>query len=338
MAEENNISLDELRQLSMQCLRVNGCDTPNAAAVTETVVAAEGDRCPSHGALRLPGYVRSLRLSAANGEANPTLSRLAPAVLQIEGDNGFTPLALQRGFEPLAETARENGLAALSIVNTHHFAALWPEVEALTNRGLSAFAFTASLPIVPPPGGTTPLFGTNPMAFGWPRHEAPPVIFDQASAAMAQGEVIIAAREGRVLPPGVGLDEAGRPTRDPAAALDGGILPFGGYKGALIAMLVELLSCALLGQEFGCEANKPPGPQKTTHPGGELLIALDPARFGDPDGWARHAEVLFSAMTAQEGVRLPGARRYHARRETAATGVRVPDELLTEIRELAHGY
>ncbi len=334
---EERIALEELSDLAVTCLIANGCDEANAAAITANVIRAEGDHCRSHGVFRLPGYVRSLRAGFANGSADPTLEPLAPGVLRVQGDNGFTPLAHKRGIDPLVELARANGIAALAIVNTHHYAALWPEVEALTERELCAFAFTASLPIVPPPGGTKPVFGTDPMAFGWPREDAPPVIFDQASAIMAHGEVIITAREGRELAEGVGLDRNGQPTTDAAAAADGAILPFGGYKGGLIAMMVELLCCALLGEEFGCEASKPRGPKGSAYPGGELLIAIDPERFGDPGNWLSHGAVLFDAMTAQEGVRLPSARRYAARDETAESGVLVPEALLAEIRELAAG-
>ena len=338
MAEENNISLDELRQLSMQCLRVNGCDTPNAAAVTETIVAAEGDRCPSYGALRLPGYVRSLRLSAANGEANPTLSRLAPGVLQIEGDNGFTPLALQRGFEPLAETARENGLAALSIVNTHHFAALWPEVEAPDQPWTQRVCVHSIAADRAPARGHHAAVWHEPDGVWLAAPRGPTGDLRSGFRGDGAGRGHDRRARGQSAPAG-GRFRRGRAADERPGRRSRRRHPaFRWLQGRAYRDAGELLSCALLGQEFGCEANKPPGPQKTTHPGGELLIALDPARFGDPDGWARHAEVLFSAMTAQEGVRLPGARRYHARRETAATGVRVPDELLTEIRELAHGY
>ena len=116
---------------------------------------------------------------------------------------------------------------------------------------------------------------------------------------------------------------------------EGAILPFGGYKGGLLAMMVELLSCALLGEEFGCEASKPRGPAGSAYPGGELLIAIDPDHFGDRDGWIAHAEVLFAAMTAEEGVRLPAARRYAARARSSSEGVAVPASLLAEIRDLA---
>ena len=330
------LSLDDLRALSMRCLTVNGCNEPNAAAITRAVIVAEGDDCASHGVIRLPGYVRSFRSGFANGDADPTVSQQAPAVLRVEGDNGFAPLALERGYDKLAELARENGIAALGVANTHHFAAVWPEIEAMTDRRMCALACTASLPVVPPPGGKKPVFGTNPVAFGWPRDGPHPVIFDQASATMAHGAVLVAAREGRELPEGVGLDSDGNPSTDPEAVANGAILPFGGYKGGLLAMMVELLSCALIGEEFGCEASKPRGPPGSAYPGGELLIAIDPDHFGDRNGWIAHAEVLFAAMTAEESVRLPAARRYAARARAHAEGVSISESLLAEIRELAN--
>ena len=96
-----------------------------------------------------------------------------------------------------------------------HFAALWIEIEPLAEAGLCALACVSYKPAVIPAGGAKPLYGTNPLAFGWPRRNEPPVIFDQASSVMARGEVMLAAREGRPLPPGVGVDGDGKPTNDP---------------------------------------------------------------------------------------------------------------------------
>ena len=87
----------------------------------------------------------------------------------MDGFNGLAPLALEAGREPLVALAREHGIAALAITNTHHFAALWPETEALAERGLVGFAFVAAMSYVAPAGGTRPLYGTNPMSFAWPR-------------------------------------------------------------------------------------------------------------------------------------------------------------------------
>ena len=324
-------SLEDVRRLAFDCLSANGCDDANAAAVAETILAAERDGCPSHGLFRLPGYVAALRSGKVDGSAAPTVSRAAPGMIRVDAQGGFAPLALAAGRDPLIEAAREQGVAVMGLVRVHHFAALWIEVEALVEAGLCALACTAYLPAMPPAGGREPLFGTNPMAFGWPRKEAPPMVFDMASAAMARGEVMIAAREGHELPPGVGLDAEGQPTTDPQAILDGGVmLPFGGYKGASIATMIELLAAGLIGERFSFEAaehdNKDGGPPR----GGEFLLAMDPARLGGDD-WLDHSEAFFERMLAIEGVRLPGARRHGNRAATPETGIEIPEALHEKI-------
>ncbi len=224
----------------------------------------------------------------------------------------------------------------MALVNTYHFAALWPEVEQLCEAGLVAMACTAYMPIVAPAGAKEPFFGTNPLAFGYPRPHGRPMVFDQASAAMARGEIQIAARDGHEIPEGAGLDVAGNPTRDPAAVLDGVQLPFGGYKGSAIAMMVELLCAGLIGERFSYEAaqhdNFDGGPAR----GGEFLLAMDPARTGG-DPTLEHTEAFFREMLDLDGVRLPGDRRHAARRRTKTAGITIPAALHDEILALADG-
>jgi len=222
----------------------------------------------------------------------------------------------------------------MPIVNSYHFAALWYEVEALAEDGLVAFAFVNSRAYVALAGGTERLFGTNPMAFGWPRKGRPPMVFDQASSAAARGEMMLHKRDGKPMPDGWALGRDGKPTADPAEGLAGAQLPFGGHKGSAIALMVELLSAALprdyLSFEASAEEPDDGGPAK----GGELVIALDPARFvpgGDADASLDHAETLFQRLLAQDGARLPSDRRYAARERTAVDGIRIPQSLYNDI-------
>ncbi len=336
MSEQSvTMTLDEVLALARNCLSANGCDDSNANAVAATITAAERDGAASHGLFRLPGYVASLRSGKVNGAAKPVIEKLAPAVVRADGNRGFAPLALEAGREPLIDCARSQGIAALALTNIHHFAALWIEIEALAQNGLAAFAFTAYKPALAPAGSTQPLFGTNPMAFGWPRGDKPPMVFDQASAAMARGEIMIAARDGHELPAGVGVDKDGNQTTDPNAILEGGaILPFGGYKGSAIAMMVELLVAGLIGQDFSFEAaindNNDGGPPR----GGELMLAIDPAHFGDPKGWLQHAERFFERYYALDGTRLPADRRYANRAHNTKNGVKVRTDLRDKIVSL----
>jgi delta1-piperideine-2-carboxylate reductase len=299
---ETRLTLEEVHALALDCLSKNGCDEANAAAVADTILAAERDLCHAHGLFRLPGYIASLRSGKVNGRADPRIEGLAPAVLRCDGDNGYAPLALRRCRDPLAALAADQGIAALALVRTHHFAALWIEVEALAELGLAAFAFTAYMPAVAPAGGKKPFFGTNPMAFG---------------------------------PPGVGIDAAGNPTNDPQEVLEGAMLPFGGHKGASLALMIELLVGPLIGERCSFEAAeadpKDGGPPR----GGELLLAIDPARFGDAEGWRDHTERLFERLLSQEGTRLPGGRRHANRSRTQENGIAIPQALYEKILSLS---
>jgi delta1-piperideine-2-carboxylate reductase len=324
------VPLPEVTRVLAAALRAAGCDAANAAAVARVTADAERDGCSAHGVFRLPGYLAALRSGKVDGTARPATTRIAPGVIRVDGQGGFAPLAMQEAAEAIGPVAREQGIAAAAVVNVHHFSALWADIEGLVQSGLVAFCFTSYMPAVAPAGARKPFFGTNPMAFGWPRPAGGAMIWDQASAAMARGEVAIAARDGHALPPGTGIDADGNPTTDPAAVLKGAILPFGGHKGSAIAMMVELLAGALIGQPFSVEAaerdNRDGGPPR----GGVLLLAIDPARFGDEAGWQAHAESFFGRLTALEGVRLPGDRRTANRARIAAQGVTLPPKLWAE--------
>ena len=329
-----NMTEQEVQVLVENCLTANGCNSENAAAVGRTIAAAERDGCASHGLFRMPGYIASLRSGKVNGSAKPSITKISPAVIKVDGDHGYAPLALEAGREALIQAARENGIAAMALVNVHHFAALWVEVEPIAEAGCAAMAFTTYKPAVVPAGAKQPLFGTNPMCFGWPRGDQPPMVFDQASASMARGEVMIAARDGHSVPLGTGVDADGNPTTEPAKIIDGGaLLPFGGHKGSTIAMMIELLVAGLTGMDFSYEAqandNNDGGPPN----GGEFMLAIDPSRFGDADSWLQHSESFLARLAGMEGAHMPGNRRYANRAKSAAEGIVVTDALLASCNE-----
>jgi len=329
------VPLAELRRIAQAALSRAGCDQQNADAVAAVMAGADGDGCASHGLFRLAGYLASLKSGKVDGKARPTVARLAPAVIQVDGHGGFAPLAMKAVHEALAPLAREQGVAAAALINVHHFSALWVDIEPLVEAGLGAMCFTAYMPAVAPTGARKAFFGTNPMAFGWPRGNGGTLIFDQASAAMARGEIMIAAREGHALPPGVGIDSAGNSTTDPAEILKGAQLPFGTYKGSAIAMMVELLAAGLIGQPFSFEAGKEDNRDGGPPRGGVFLLAFDPARFGDAQGWLQHSEGFLQELSGLDDVRLPGARRAKNRARIVREGVQLPAKLWADALKAA---
>lgn len=330
------MTLDAVRDLAQRVLRGVGLNQLHAAAVAATMVAGERDGCTSHGIYRLLVAARSVAAGVVVPDAVPHLSEPARALVRVDGKGGFAQLAFEHGRAALIDKARASGIAAMAINNVVHFAALWPEVETLAEAGLVAIAVTPSHAWVAPAGGTRPVFGTNPIAFGWPRPGREPFVFDFATSAVARGEIELHRRAGMKVPDDWGYDAHGQPTTDAKAVLDGAMRTFGGHKGSALAAMVELLAGPLIGDLTSAESIALDAGRGGSPIGGELIIAIDPAGFlGDQvaDHLAR-AEAMFARITAQ-GARLPSERRYAARRISTEHGVVVPAALHAEIMALA---
>lgn len=325
------LTLDEIYQLAYDCLNKAGADHANADAVANTVMRAERDGSVSHGLFRIPGYVATLLSGKVNGSANPQPEQVTPAFVRTHGENGHAPLAINRSVEMLAQSALTCGVGVLSLTHSHHFAALWPETEALAERGLVGFACVSYTPMVAPAGGNTALFGTNPISFAWPRPGRSPLVFDMATAAMAMGEVQIAARDGHSVPIGTGLGPKGELTEDPREILKGVLLPFGAHKGSAISMMVELMAGPMVGEGFSFEAQEGDNGDGGPPQGGEFILAIAPQILGNPN-WAEHAERFFAKLEAMDGIRLPGERRHKMRADNGPRAVN--SELVQKLRSM----
>lgn len=349
-----SLRVGELGTVVERALFRHGLPLESASAVANVVAAAERDGCPSHGLFRVPGFLHSLRSGVFDPKVRPERMDTAPGAIVVDAHGGFAPPAFAAAEALLVHKAQEQGVACLSIRNVRHFSALWYEVEALAAQGLVSFAFVNSKAFVAhAPGGTSPVYGTNPVAFGCPRAGAElPLVFDQASAAMARGEIQLLQQAGSLLPEGVALDSSGQPTRDPAQALEGAQLPFGGHKGTSIALMVELLAGALTSSPFSIDSLDAPAPREPLPPGdsptlqGEFILAVDPGRLGlgSTDDFSERAERLLGHIKGQtpspgSDLRLPSERRYRNRLATQERGgvVRVPGPLLDSVLDAAAG-
>ena len=232
------LSLKDIYNLANKTLLANGCDEETSNILSDLIMKAERDGSLSHGLFRLPSYVAGLKSGKINGKNRPKVSKITPSVVKVDGNNCLAPMVLNKSLPELIKAAKENGVAVLSITNSHHMAAMWPETEAIAEEGLVAFACTSYKPAVAPAGSIKPLFGTNPISFAWPRPGKNPVVYDMATASMAMGEVQVAKREGHKVPLGTGLTKDGKETTDPGEIADGGVLlPFGGYKGSALSLI-----------------------------------------------------------------------------------------------------
>ncbi|QZA56905.1 MULTISPECIES: Ldh family oxidoreductase [unclassified Pseudomonas] len=329
------VPFNELQALLQSIFERHGCSAAVAAVLAHNCASAQRDGAHSHGVFRIPGYVSTLASGWVDGRAEPQVSDLAPAYVRVDAKGGFAQPALAAARPLLVEKARRAGIAVLAIHNSHHFAALWPDVEPFADEGLVALSVVNSMTCVVPHGARKPLFGTNPIAFAAPCAGHDPIVFDMATSAMAHGDVQIAARAGEQLPPGMGVDAEGRPTSDPKAILEGGaLLPFGGHKGSALSMMVELLAAALTGGNFSWEFDWSGHPGAKTPWTGQLIIVIDPSK-AEGERFALRSRELVEQMQAAGLTRMPGERRYREREVAGREGVALSEREWGELRGLA---
>jgi len=328
------LPFDELQQLLRAIFQHHGCSEKVAAALACNCASAQRDGAHSHGVFRMPGYVSTLASGWVNGQAEPKVTDVAAGYVRVDAAGGFAQPALAAARPLLVSKARNAGIAVLAIHNSHHFAALWPDVEPFADEGLVALSVVNSMTCVVPHGAQKPLFGTNPIAFAAPCAGHPPIVFDMATSAVAHGDVQIAARAGQALPEGMGVDADGQPTTDPQAILDGGaLLPFGGHKGSALSMMVELLAAALTGGNFSWEFDWADHPGAKTPWTGQLIIVIDPSK-AEGERFAQRSRAMVEQMHAVGLTRLPGERRYREREIASREGVALSAEELAGLHAL----
>lgn len=331
------LTLDEVHDLSLRVLTHHGLSAAQAQAIARVITAGERDECHSHGIYRLLSCTRTLQHGGVVRDATPVVSDRGPGVVAVDAQFGFSQRAFEVGSKVLLEKVAKTGVAALVINNCYHFSALWPEVEALVEHGVAALAMTPSHSWVAPAGGRRPVFGTNPIAFGWPRAGAHPYVFDFATSAVARGEIELYRRSGRALPAGWGIDADGASSTDAATVLDqGAMLTFGGYKGSALSTMIELLAGPLIGDMTSSESRAKDDGAGAAPCHGELVLAFDPRFFSQGDHLQDRlrAEKLFEGITDQ-GARLPSQRRFAARERSLDNGcVQVPAALYYDVRQL----
>jgi (2R)-3-sulfolactate dehydrogenase (NADP+) len=190
---------------------------------------------------------------------------------------------------------------------------------------------------MPAAGGRHPIFGTNPVAAIFPRRTELPLMIDLSLSEVARGKLMVAAKEGRQIPLGWALDANGEPTTDPKAGMDGSMLPIGAAsspKGAMLALVVELLVTALIGANFGFEASSFFVDAGNRPRIGQAFIVIDPGALAGREQFLDRLEVLVREMLVDDGVRLPGARREALRLAAEAQGLTVADVMLEALRTL----
>ncbi|MBQ5961612.1 Ldh family oxidoreductase [Massilia sp. ZL223] len=329
------LSMAELAALATDALVRAGAGPEMAAATARALVAAEAQGLASHGLSRVAQYAGHLRCGRVNGEARPRMRQHKAAALLVDAQEGLAFPACALAVREAIRSAGEAGAAFAGVTNSHHFGAAAYHLEPVAEAGMVGLAFGNSPAAMPAWGGKRALFGTNPIAAVFPRRAGPPLVIDLSLSEVARGKLMVAAKQGKPIPEGWALDKDGNPTTDPQAGLEGMMLPAGGVKGAMLALVVELLCCALTGAAYGFEADSFFTDEGNRPRIGQAFLVIDPGALAGAGVFDERIETLVSAMLADADVRLPGQRRHALALAAEKEGIEIAPALLGQLQALA---
>ena len=323
-----------LFQLARTALEKAGAHSKMAEAAARHLVRAEEQGLPTHGMSRVPFYCSMLRKGRADGTAHPAMATERAAACLIDNRNGLPYVSVAWAVEEVIQRARRNGIGFAGIRNSAHVGVLGIHLLPVAAAGLVGFAFTNSPAAIPAWGGKKALFGTDPVAGVFPRKNDQPIVVDLALTTVVRGKIMMAMRKGERIPEGWALDRHGKATTDPKEAIEhGSLYPIGGAKGAMLALMFELICAALTGAAIGPEADSFFSEEGNQPRIGQAFIAIDPSALAGTDRYLERVETVVATMLADPGVRLPGTRRF-ASEKTSRNGIEVPEELMAQIEKL----
>lgn len=338
---ERRVDTGELRTFGASVLAAEGVPGPDAALLSDSLVAAELWGHPSHGMLRLPWYIARLRSGAMERRTAVRTVRDRGAVVVLDGRHGIGQVVTARATDLAVDRARRHGISSVGVRNSGHFGTAAYFTRRAAEAGCVALLTTNASPAMAPWGGQTKSVGTNPWSVAAPAGRHGVVVMDLANTAVARGKVYLAAERGEPIPQGWAATADGTPTTDPAQAIEGLILPMAGPKGYVIAFMMDVLAGVLTGSAFGDAVAGPYDPSQRSG-AGHLLIAIDVAAMADPADFTTRVEALVDQVHSgdlaawADEILVPGELEDRSRRALSADGIPLAHATWDSLAGLSH--
>jgi LDH2 family malate/lactate/ureidoglycolate dehydrogenase len=307
------------------------------------MIEADLTGADAHGIFRLAQYVNVLRDGRINPKPQMKALQRGRATALVDGDNGMGHLVMTYAANLAVELARESGVGWVGARRSNHAGAAGVYAAIPLRHGMiGIYGAVSSANHMAPWGGSEPLLGTNPIAVAIPAGKEAPIVLDIATSVASFGTIRTHVLENEPMPEGWIVDRTtGKPITDPKRVPEGVLLPIGGHKGSGLALIIGILAGTLNGAAFARDVRDFTSPGTDECNTGQFVIALDVARFIQPDVFAaevdRHLRDLKSSapLPGFEGVRMPGEERRRRKQERSRAGVELSAALLKQMDALA---
>lgn len=318
MADIVEVSIDSIRDVVIETLTKSGVSENDAEVVLDTILFANKRGVATHGIGRLPLYIHKIMSGhySPKNEIEVLLDNCGYALL--DAHNGFGQVAAYKATKIAIEKSRQFGVSVVGVRNSNNFGTAGYFGDVAARSGCAALIFANAAPAIAPTGGNKTIFGTNPLCYAFPGYgELNPILLDMATAVVARGKIRLAAKNGEKIPLDWAIGPDGQPTDDPVVALQGSLLPIGGYKGYGLSMFMDIFAGMLTGSFFGGQVKNLSNMQEDSG-NGHLIVLIDVMKFMDEDELKNRVYKFYSSVKAcgEEGkVFMPGEIEYLKMRE-----------------------
>lgn len=324
MSDDLYLPLTELTGWTARVLGAAGLRPEDAGLGARDLVRADARGVRTHGLALLPAYLGALSGDHIRAGAEVQIDDDGDRII-ADAQGAMGQVALARIAETILSPDTSRAVNVVAIRNVAHLGALGVAALTYAEAGRIAVLTQNTQPLVGLPGSVAKGIGNNPFAFAAPLPGRDPIVFDAAASAVSMSRILAHKKDGHPIPEGWGLGPDGAPTTDPAEALSGVLLPFGGHKSIAIAMLFELLAGSLNDMRPHVAGGALVG-------NGAFLMVIDPAAFVSPDAYGRHAQDWAEQYLASgPEARLPGQAAAERERHAQVKGVPVTRELADKL-------
>ena len=337
------LPLSTLHAFCSAVLTAVGVSASDAALVADSLTQADAAGQTGHGLVRLlPVYVRRLKQGTTKAVPQMRILRQRGATAVVDGGSGLGQVVGHWAMGVAVKLAQDNGVGVVAVRNSSHFGTGAYFLKQALQAHMIGIALTNAPSNMPPAGGRKPFFGTNPICIGLPAATEPPVILDMSTSVVARGKIVLMQLAGQqTIPEGWAIDADGNPTTDAGAALKGAVLPLGGYKGAGLAMVIDILCGVLTGAAFGPHIVNLYDEGDRVQNLGHLFAAVSLDFFGPVEEFETRLDQMVREVRSQprqpgvDRIYVPGEIEQQRAQKSARDGVPMSEAGLREMEQLA---
>ena len=336
---------ENLKSYVAKVLQSVGSSPEDSLFVAEVLVEADLRGVESHGVTRLPWYISMIENDLLNLSPNIKILKDSGATASIDGDMGFGMLTAFKGMSIAIDKARDFGVGAVTASNMAHTGMVGFFTMHAAQKGFIGMAMNNGPTIVPPFGGLTPTYATNPFSVAFPSTDGKPIVLDMATSMVAAGKLRLAAKKGETIPSDWGIDKDGNETTDPDQVIHGGFLQWaGGYKGFGLATMVEILGGVLSGGLFGLKMPALVNFGQDPLIANGFYLAIDIERFMPLEIFGQKISSLVQDVKSSKKIKgveqiyMPGEPEFENKAKRLESGIPLNENVFNDLKDLSHKF